>query len=238
MIDSTTFNRVRRRVMKRLAPDWVAQKSTYSRETPELQVHCIEFAPGKWGGEFSVDLGMHFTYVPSFEAFAYMPVVRHPQPDTCCLHRRWRNDDNGQLFPYGESAEEAEQFAAFVVNDCLDAFGQINDQWKNGRPLLDKLPPKTMKSDAVIFKQLMDCPDLEERDRISETMAIRQLFPGWFPHVAPMCIMLAHIAARFGATNIISEYLAITQSPGQGHIMSPRAEWLVDSLVAATQNAV
>jgi hypothetical protein len=76
----------------------------------------------------------------------------------------------------------------------------------------------------------MDCPDLKERDRISDTMAIRRLLPGWLPHVSPMCVMLAYFAKEFHDSQGVSEYLAITTAPGQGHIMLPRAQSLLEPL--------
>lgn len=82
-------------------------------------------------------------------------------------------------------------------------------------PLLDRLPPEVLAADAVIFEQLYNCPDQQQKLRLSDTMTIRSLFPGWYAHVSPMCIMLAHLAREFRNSEGLSDYLAITSAPGQ-----------------------
>lgn len=230
MIDAAAFRRIRRRVMKQVAPQFSERNGIYTRATEQSQLHCIEFASGKWGNQFSVDIGIHFACLPSFEAFGHKLRRQHPEPDTCCLNRRWRNNANEQLFPYGDSNDEAEHFITTIVGDCLSTFDDFNSTWRNGESLLDKLPPDTLAADAAIFQQLMDCPDLEERNRISNTMAIRRLLPGWLPHVSPMCVMLAYFAKEFRDSQGVSKYVAITSAPAQGHIMLPRARPLVEAL--------
>jgi len=217
--------------MKNLAPEFSERKAIYTRETEERQLHCIEFASGKWGNEFSVDIGIHFSLLPSFEAFSHTPKPEHPQPDTCCLKRRWRNSANEQLFAYGASNDDAEQLITTIVKDCLSTFDKFNSTWGNGESLLDQLPPDALASDAAIFKQLMDCPDLQQRERLSDSMTIRGLLPGWHPHVSPMCAMLAYFAKEFRHSKGVSDYISITAAPGQGHIMLPRARPLMEGLL-------
>jgi len=229
VIGSAAFRRVLRRVMKNLAPEFSERKGIYTRET-EAQLHCIQFAPGKWGKEFSADIGIHFARLPSFEAFGHAWKPQHPEPDTCCFKRRWRDSANEQLFPYGDTNDDAEKFLSAIVTDCLTTFDQSSTSWGNGHPLLEKLPPETLESDAAIFKRLMDCPDVDEKQRLSNTMVIRKMFPGWYPHVSPMCIMLAHFAKEAGDLQRVSDYISITSAPGQGHLMGPKAEQLVDAL--------
>ena len=230
MINAAAFRRIRRRVMKNVAPEFSERKTIYTHETVERQLHCIEFASGKWGNEFSVDIGIHFSRLPSFEAFGHTPKPEHPQPDTCCLKRRWRNFANEQLFPYSNSNDDAEQLITTIVHDCLRVFDTFNSNWGNGESLLDQLPPDILASDAAIFKRLMDCPDLQEQERLSDSMTIRALLPGWLPHVSPMCILLAYFAREFRQSHGVSEYISITGAPGQGHIMLPRARPLIEGL--------
>lgn len=230
MINAAAFRRIRRRVMKSVAPHFSERKAFYTRETPERQLHCIEFASGKWGNAFSVDIGVHFSQLPSFEAFGNTHNPEHPQPETCCLKRRWRNSASEQLFPYGNSDGDAEQLLTAIVVDCLSVFDEFNSTWGDGEALLDQLTPETLAADAAIFKQLLDCPDLAERDRLSDSMTIRRVLTGWLPHVSPMCIMLAYFAKAFRDSDGVSDYLSITNAPGQGHIMLPRASRLIEGL--------
>ena len=230
MIEATTFRRIRRRVMKSVASEFSERRSIYARRTDESQLHCIEFASGKWGNEFSVDIGIHFVQLPSFEAFGHTPNPEHPEPDTCALKCRWRNKANEQFFPYGDSDDDAEQLVTTIVSDCLKTLDEFNSAWGSGERLLDQLTPQTLFADAMIFNQLIDCPDFNERDRLSNSMAIRRLLPVWLPHVAPMCLMLAFLAKEFRRSQGVSDYIAIASSPGQGHIMLPRAKLLVDAL--------
>jgi hypothetical protein len=230
MMDASAFRRIRRRVMKRVAPDFCERKAVYIRETAKGQLHCIEFAPGRFGNEFSVDMGVHFSGLPSFEAFGHKPKAQHPEPDTCCLQRRWRDSANQQLLPYGDSNDDAERLITTIVVDCLRLLDTFNSTWGNGEALLDQLPPSTLVADAAIFKRLLDCADLQERERLSGSMTIRSLLPGWFPHVSPMSIMLAYFAKEFRESDGVCDYLAITAAPGQGHIMAPRARSLINGL--------
>jgi hypothetical protein len=216
--------------MNHLAPEFSERKAIYTRETAERQLHCIEFASGKWGNEFSVDIGIHFSVLPSFEAFSHKPKPEHPEPDTCCLKRRWRNSANEQFFTYGDSNDDADQLITTIVTDCLIIFDKFNSAWASGESLLNQLPPDALASDAVIFKQLLDCSDLQQRERLSDSMTIRRWFPGWLPHVSPMCIMLAFLAKEFRQSQGVPDYISITSAPGQGHILLPRAQSLIDLL--------
>ena len=209
MIDAAGFRRIRRHVMKSLAPDFLERKGIYTRKT-EYQLHCIQFASGKRGNQFCVDIGIHFARLPGFEAFGCLPNPQHPEPDTCCFKRRWRNADNEQLFPYGDSGDDAEQFVSTIARDCLATFEQFNASWANGDSLLGSLPPETLRSDAALFKQLMDSPDPAEKDRLSSKMAIRKLFPGWLPHV-PQSVSCSHILRKKRV--ICRPYPITSQSP-------------------------
>jgi hypothetical protein len=177
-----------------------------------------------------VDIGIHFERLPSFEAFGHVPKRVHPEPNTCCFERRWRDGTQQQLFPYGDTNEEAERFLSGVIADCLKNLDDFNTTWGDGTVLLEKLPPQTLASDAILFKRLLDCPDNDERDRLSSSMQIRIQFPGWFPHVSPMCVMLAYFAKEAGDLPRVSEYLSITTAPGQGHIMLPMDHPLIAAL--------
>ena len=235
-IDAATFGRVRRRVVKEVASKFDADKNVYRRQTACGQLHCVEFGIRKWGGAFCVDIGVHFASVPSFESFSPSHKLSHPQPDSCWLHRRWRDDGNDQFVDYGETRTDAEEIVRRILGDSLHFLDEIETKWGDGRRLLDILSPETMRADAEVFQDLMECPDLKQRDLISDSMTIRKLFPGWFPHVSPTCIMLAYLSKEFDRSSLVEKYLAVTQLPGQGHIMLPKSQMLVEPLIALGEN--
>lgn len=231
MLDSTTFNRIRRNVMKNIAPEFESRKTTYVRNTPSFQVHCLEFSIRKRGGGFCVDLGLHFADVPSFEVFSPPTKLEHPHPTSCCFQQRWRNARHEQFFEYGETPEETAELLTQIVNDCQQRLAEVAARWPDGEAMLHTLTPDVLRADAVTFQRLLACPSLEEQDRISDSMTIRQLFPGWCPQVSSLCVLLAFLARDSGRPELIPEYLSITELPGQGHIMLPRAASLTDTLL-------
>lgn len=235
-IDGATFGRVRRHVMKDVASEFDAEGNVYRRQTASGQLHCVEFGTRKWGGAFCVDIGVHFSCVPSFESFSPMRKLRHPQPESCWLHRRWRDEENAQFIDYGETREGAEKIVRLILRDTLCLLDEIETNWGEGRRLLDMLTPTILRADAEVFQHLMKCPDLEKRDQISDSMTIRKRLPGWFPHVSQTCILLAYLSAEFERPGLIPEYLAVTELPGQGHIMLPKTQALVGPLVAHRDN--
>ncbi|GEM_PF-5896442 len=230
-IDSTTFERVRRSVLKEVASGFDADGGTHRRQVAEGQLHCFEFGVHKRGGAFCVDMGFHFASVPSFESFSASAKLKHPQPDSCWLHRRWRSEENRQFVDYGETLEDAERNLRKIVSDTLRFLDEVERLVGDGSKLLDLLPPERLRGDAEIFQKFMACPDLEQRDRISDSMTIRKLFPGWLPHVSPTCILLAYLSRKFGRHSLVAEYLAVTQLPGQGHIMLPKTRGLIEPLM-------
>ena len=222
--------------MKDVASGFDADRNLYRRQTACGQLHCVEFGIRKWGGAFCVDIGAHFACVPSFELFSPLHKLKHQQPESCWLHRRWRDADNEQFIDYGETREDVEEIIRLILSDALRFLDEIETNWGEGGRLLEILTPQIMGTDAVIFQDLMVCPDLEKRGQISDSMTIRKLFPGWFPHVSPTCILLAYLSVEFDRASLIPEYLAVTEMPGQGHVMLPKTQELVDPLIAYRDN--
>jgi hypothetical protein len=230
MIDANTFRRVRRKVMRRVAVSFEETKSNYVRTTANQQIHCIKFEAAKYGHEFTLDLGLHFEFLPTFAAFSVRPVVEHPEPETCVLMKRVRKPDNNQFFGYGDSVDEAEQTVEAIASECLATFQVLDDQWKNGLPLLDVITASSLEGDAAIFWELWNAKTLEDQNRLSDSMLIRKLFPGWYPRVLSMAICLAHVAAHHGRLDLVEEYLAVTSLQSQRVAITPAARSMIQRL--------
>jgi hypothetical protein len=61
-----------------------------------------------------------------------------------------------------------------------------------------------------VFKRLCEAPTIEQQDRLSASMVIRQLLPEWYPHIIPTAILLGYLAHHYGRSELIPPYLAVT----------------------------
>jgi hypothetical protein len=225
MLDAAEFRSVRRRTMKRVLPDFVESKGVYARRS-QGQDHIVELAAKKYGGGFTVDLGVHLDLLPPFPSSSGARIGT--QVDACWLRQRLRHGEDDQFWSYGASPEEAETIVAAIAERAISAFEQAK-KWSDPTTLLAALPPQAMRIDAEIFARLYDAESVEEQQRLSQTMAIRQLFPGWSPLVGSAAVALGYIAKATGQSpDVVHEYVQVFR--GDRGYWGPSWEALVAEL--------
>jgi len=218
MIKAPEFNRIRKKAMKTLAPDFVHAKSIYTRENDNMQIQSISCKPFGRDGEYYVDHGIHYSFLPSFKIFLGSVKANHPEPETSALNTRLFVDGSS-TYPYGETAVEAESELESRISECLMLFDEFEKKWGNGDALLDMLTPETMRQDAIDFNRLLSMkPD--DQSKTSAALACRQALPGHKPLVGPMIVMLACIAKHHRTQAVVGEYLELMKMPGMSRYFS------------------
>jgi hypothetical protein len=229
MLDASAFRTVRRRTVKRVLPDFVEEERAVYRRHRDGQVHVVEFAAKKYGGGFTVDLGLHFEGLPPFPSYTG-GVDRGAS--TCAFQHRLRHDAGNQFWCYGESITEAERTVEVIAEAALAAFDK-EVKWGPGEALLAALPPDLMRDDSRIFAQLYDAATIEEQNRLSERMTMRQLLPAWCPLPGSTALLLAYLAGAHGRPpSEVREYLSLFA--GDRGYWGPPWKKLARALAAAT----
>jgi hypothetical protein len=145
------------------------------------------------------------------------------EPDTCALQRRWRDAETGtQFYSYGETPEDAERTVREIARVCLAAFDELEERWGEGRALLTELPPERIAPDADVFAELLRAETVEKQHEHSDRMYLRQLFPEWYPHLLPVCLLLAHLSRAYGQPTSIPRYLELALHRSQAHLLLPK----------------
>lgn len=166
-------------------------------------MHVIAFEAWKYGGSFSVDIGMHFAEVPPLPSITGGP----GGASECWLLRRLRRAGE-QFFGYGNSQQEAEELVRDLADEALAEFATFAKRWGDGLVLLDVLTPEVLNEDQQLFRRALVAPSRGELEQLREQMTICRLFPGWLPFVGPTAVMLAFLALACGRKALVREYLA------------------------------
>jgi len=104
MISAREFAPIRRRTMKSLAADFEPRKNVFIKHCDGQQLHCISFRAYR-NNEYYVDLGIHFSFMPSFKIYGNDHKAAHPEPETCAFHARWMLEGVSSVYPYGDTLE-------------------------------------------------------------------------------------------------------------------------------------
>lgn len=213
MISASAFRAVRRKTLKAIACPcgFEEHRNRYLRRSRSGQVHCIEFLAMKYGHGFTVDLGFHYASAPHFVS----PTAEH-HPDEltaegCCFQKRLRKPDGDQFYGYGETAEEAAVLVTTIASEAFAEFATLENTWSDGRKLLAELPPEVLAKDAQTFEKVLSAPTIDEQKRISGEMHIRQLFPGWFPHIVPVSVLLGYLCIEHGQLQALPKYVELAK---------------------------
>jgi Domain of unknown function (DUF4304) len=108
------------------------KESSYIRRRGD-QVHLIDFQPGKWGGNFTINLGLHYTFLRP----AYV-MRRISLPDLhlldCALQERigfFKPENDDVWFDYGDDKGELRQLIEDNVRLCLAVFDEYGAKWSD-----------------------------------------------------------------------------------------------------------
>ena len=223
MLTAAQFARVRDRMMQVLVVPrgFEASRRIYTRRGE--QVHIISFNAARFGGSFTVDIGVHFAEVPPFPPLGGVSW----EANECWLMRRLRDHERNQFFGYGNSHQEAESLVRRLAEEALADFAAFARRWGDGLVLLDILTPQVLEEDQRIFRRVLEAK-LDEVEPLRQQMTICRLFPGWFPKVGPTAVMLAFLSLACGRNALVRDYLAFYNLDHT--TCGPRWEALVRSL--------
>ena len=103
---------------------------TYIRQR-ERQIHLIDFQPAKFGHEYTVNLGFHYSFLPAFFRGATIDAREYDLLD-CAVRARiggFQPDRRDTWYPYGNDPTELD--ATFVCNaqECLEVFERWTTMW-------------------------------------------------------------------------------------------------------------
>ncbi len=88
-------------------------------------MHVIAFEAARFGGRFTVDIGVHFAEVPPFPPLGSVP----GGVNDCWLQRRLRDHNRSQFFGYGNSHEEAKALVRNLADEALNEFAMFAKRW-------------------------------------------------------------------------------------------------------------
>jgi hypothetical protein len=108
----------------------------------------------------------------------------------------------------------------------LKIFGDLEQRWGDGAPLIRAIPPARLERDAVTFDAGLRASSIAEQNAAFERMLIRQLFPDWHPHVFPVAILLAFLCAGRNARG--EAYIQVARALMRTHVATPFTAGLVE----------
>jgi|SoiMethySBSTD1v2_1073268.scaffolds.fasta_scaffold03461_10 hypothetical protein len=194
------------------------QASVYVRHSNGAQVQAIELGAAKYENAFHVDIGVHFSDVPPFPR-GYGATGPEYGPDACCFRMRLREADQDQFFGYGETIGAAESLARELARGMIATFDSFQAGWGDGSPIAKALPPDQLGRDAELFGRAL----LTGQHALFNDMRVRQLFPGWHPHVLPVGVLLAFLSLKRSDQVRAAEYLRVAQHSSQKGLLN--ASW-------------
>ncbi len=213
MISTKEFGRLRREVMKELAPDFIQSKNNYVRESENGQIHCIGFSIFSRDSQFSLEYGLHYAFAPSFDIYSSRTKTTHPEPATCALFGAL-SIDGSRTYTYGDNLESSKEKLESAVSECLVRLNTFNEKWGDGNTMLKILTPKVMREDAINFLKIINASDVHEQQQLSDTLFSRCELPGLDSLVGPLSLLLAFIAKEQDKIDSVEEYLEILEMRG------------------------
>jgi hypothetical protein len=127
----------------------------------------------------------------------------------CAFQRLVRSHGGRQYYEYGETEAAAAQMLGDIAVRAAKGLDEIGAVCGDGQRLVELISPQVLAADLSVFKRLLAAPTIQEQDRLSASMRIRQLLPKWHPHVTPTAILLGYLAREYGRSDLIHAYLAV-----------------------------
>ena len=133
-LDPSRVRRLREQLMRKMlqplgfvkAPD-----ATYVRKIND-QYHLINFQASKYGGSYTINLGFHYTFIPTFH---------NPKPAhllDCALQSRFGTKSD-TWFDYGNNENAFKALLARNLNQCVGILDNYSELWKEPLFLLKSL---------------------------------------------------------------------------------------------------
>ncbi len=126
---------VRLQVMRRcLEPEGFVKVSgsTWVRRRDD-QIHLLDFQAGRWGGDYTVNLGFHYAFVPPFSQRAGNGSAEFGLLDCAVYARIGRFGPEGQdvWFEYGQDRERLAGLLEQNARDGLAVFDRYGRKWQD-----------------------------------------------------------------------------------------------------------
>jgi hypothetical protein len=213
MIDSRKLARIRRRVVGSYLSEKgyaVSGKEYFAKVGHQLRY--VRFSAAKYGKAFDVNIALHFDFLPPFE-FAVWPGAPIPSEmcsELCAFQRLVRNNAGGQYHKYAETEAEAEAMLQDIAVKAAAGLDEIGAICGDGQRLIELITPEVLWADLAIFERLLRADTIEEQNRLSISMRIRQLVPHeWHLHITPTLILLGYLARYHRRGDLIPAYLKL-----------------------------
>ena len=213
MINSKKLARIRRRVVGSYLSEKgyaVSGKEYFAKVGHQLRY--VRFSAAKYGKAFDVNIALHFDFLPPFE-FAVWPGAPIPSEmcsELCAFQRLVRNNAEGQYHKYAETEAEAEAMLHDIAVKAAAGLDEIGAICGDGQRLMELITPEVFWADLAIFERLLRADTIEEQNRLSISMRIRQLVPHeWHLHITPTLILLGYLARYHRRADLIPAYLKL-----------------------------
>lgn len=98
------------------------------------QIHLIDFQPSKYGGEYTVNLGFHYAFIPGCFSRQFYSVKAFGHLLDCGVRARigsFLPNARDTWFKYGDDREALVETLSRNVTDCLTIFDKWSRTWKN-----------------------------------------------------------------------------------------------------------
>ena len=221
MLDSRKLSRIRRRVVGNYlsekgyavsGKEYFAKVGHQFRYVRFCAATYLTHPAGVPVKAFDVLIALHFDFLPPFE-FAVWPGAPIPSEmcsELCALQRLVRNNAGGQYYEYPKTEAAAAAMLHDIAVRAAAGLDEVGAICGDGQRLIELIPPEVLWVDLAIFERLLQAGTIEEQNRLSASMRIRQLVPEeWCLHVTPTLILLGYLARYYRRADLIPAYLKI-----------------------------
>jgi len=215
-LDGRRFAQVRSRVFPKLvAPHGFSGKGAKYVRHKGNQLHGILFQGNKFGGDFTINLGLSYDFTPPCWNYDDRPYEKYEDFDYGLNTRIGCFIGGDKWWPYGRDAEQCEEILRSVSKTCIAIFEKTEGNFADPLLLLEILNPKVMEGEVLrIIERRQD----ENGQDNEYGNLLAKLFPGSGYPCKCLFIMLIHTALKYGQIEKAKEYLkwadrAVTDHP-------------------------
>jgi hypothetical protein len=204
MISANQARTIRKRVSARLLEplDFVANGTMYSAHRGG-QIHGIAFQASKYGGQFTINLGFHYDFIPAVFSLERKPFSDFGPCDHW-LNARLNNfiPGHGAWWTYGDSKGECEATTTNVIQQSLAVLDDYANRWEDTQVLLELCSPP-------VFERIAS----EVESETTGYRAFQQILPKWNYEVWTLGFGLVHVALECNEPAIAASYAAAVLNP-------------------------
>ena len=205
-LDGRRFAQVRSRVFPKLvAPHGFSGKGAKYVRHKGNQLHGILFQGNKFGGDFTINLGLSYDFTPPCWNYDDRPYEKYEDFDYGLNTRIGCFIGGDKWWPYGRDAEQCEEILRSVSKTCIAIFEKTEGNFADPLLLLEILNPKVMEGEVLRIES--------RRYEGAYGGLLAKLFPGSGYPCMSLFVMLIHTALKFGQIEKAKEYLKWADRP-------------------------